>query len=149
MSSFIKGQHFFSKTDLSHFFNPEMISCLDGITIYDLLLRSHVCRTWNRTSKTNYNFCRQQDGTLSLKMAEFIENILWTTTECMLPKRKPKFVVCIICASIYLPYMKWYSLSLSMGCSETSNSSLSSPTSPHKFPVNYHLLTIMYGNKKI
>jgi hypothetical protein len=43
---------------------------------------------------------------LSLKMAECIENILWTTTECMLPKRKPKFVVCFICTSIYLTFMK-------------------------------------------
>jgi len=64
MSRFIKGQHFFSKTDLSHLFHPESISRIDGITIHDLLLRRHVCRTWNRTSKTNCNFCRQQDGTL-------------------------------------------------------------------------------------
>jgi len=111
------------------------------------LLKRHVCRTWNRISTTNYNFCRQQDGTWSLKMVECIENILWTTTECMLPNRKPKFVVCImsICTSVYLTYMKWYSLSLSMGWSETASSSLASPTSLHKFPVNYHLLMVMYG----
>jgi len=33
MSPFIKGQHFFSKTDLSHLFHPELISLIDGITI--------------------------------------------------------------------------------------------------------------------
>jgi len=64
MSPFIKGQQFFSKTDLSHLFHPESISHIDGITIHDFLLRRHVCRTWNRTSTTNCNFCRQQDGTL-------------------------------------------------------------------------------------
>jgi hypothetical protein len=93
MSPFIKGQQIFSKTDLSHLFHSELILRIDGITVHDLLLRRHVCRT----IKTNYNFCRQQDGTLSLKMAECIESILWTITTT---KRKPKFVVCIICTSI-------------------------------------------------
>jgi hypothetical protein len=80
MSPFIKGQQIFSKTNLSHLFHPELILSIEGITVHNLLLRRHVCRTWNRTNKTNYNFCGQQDGTLSLKMAEYIESILWTTT---------------------------------------------------------------------
>jgi hypothetical protein len=51
---------------------------------------------------------------LSLKMAECIENILWTTTECTLPKRKPKFVFFIVCTLLYLTCMsdtdmyEWY-----------------------------------------